>query len=194
MWMLNFIPDWMFHLAALGSIFVLIISFISSRLIPVIYRLPVQFVALALAVGAVWLEGNFYNQRSWQQRIDEQQAEIARLEAASQQITIETVTKYIERTKIVKEKSGVIIKEIPKYITAEVDARCDIPVAAVVLHDAAAKSEFPDTTNGINAGTSDVTLSRLLDTTVANYGTFHEVREQLMALQDWVREQKKLNP
>jgi hypothetical protein len=64
-----------------------------------------------------------------------------------------------------------------------------------VLHDAAAKNVVPDSTTGTNEGAArDVTLSRLLDTTVLNYGTFYEVKEQLKALQDWAREQKKINP
>jgi len=63
-----------------------------------------------------------------------------------------------------------------------------------LLHDAAAKNELPDPATGAIKGASNVTLSKLLDTTVLNYGTFYEVREQLKALQDWVREQKKINP
>lgn len=194
MWLLSFIPDWIIHLVALASIGLLAISFLASNLIPLLYRLPAQFLGIALLVGSIWLEGGIANEASWQIKVAEQQAEIARLEVASGQVTIQTVTKYIERTKVVKEKADVIVKEIPKYITAEHDSQCAIPRAAIVLHDAAAKNELPDSARLADAGTSDVTLSRLLDTTALNYGTFHEVREQLKALQDWAREQKKLNP
>ena len=194
MWMLSFIPDWIIHLVAIASLALLFISFLVSNLIPLIYRLPAQYLALILVAGSIWLEGGLANEESWKAKVAAQQLEIARLETASQEVTVKTITKYIERTRVVKEKADVIIKEIPKYITKEHDSQCAIPSAAIVLHDAAAKNELPDATRLANAGTSDVTLSRLLDTTALNYGTFYEVREQLKALQDWVREQKKLNP
>jgi hypothetical protein len=194
MWMLNFIPDWILHLVALGSLSLLFISFLVSGLIPVQFRLPAQILGVVLVTGSVWLEGGLYNQANWQDQIAAQKQEIARLYAASKEVTIKTVNKYIERTRIVKEKADVIVKEIPKYITQEHDSKCAIPVAAIVLHDAAAKNELPDTARLADDRTSDVTLSRLLDTTALNYGTFYEVREQLKALQDWVRDQKALNP
>jgi hypothetical protein len=192
--MLNFIPDWIIHLVALGSLVLLFISFLVSNLIPLIYRIPAQYLALILVAGSLWLEGGLANEESWRAKVAAQQLEIARLDAASKEVTIKTVTKYIERTRVVKEKANVIVKEIPKYITKEHDSQCAIPRAAIVLHDAAAKNELPDAARLTDAGTSDVTLSRLLDTTALNYGTFYEVREQLKALQDWAREQKKLNP
>jgi hypothetical protein len=194
MWLLNFIPDWILHLVALGSLSLLFISFLVSGLIPVQFRLPAQILGVALVVVSVWLEGGLYNQANWQDQIAAQKQEIARLDAASKEVTVKTVNKYIERTRIVKEKADVIVKEIPKYITQEHDSKCAIPVAAIVLHDAAAKNELPDTARLADDRTSDVTLSRLLDTTALNYGTFYEVREQLKALQDWVRDQKALNP
>ena len=194
MWLLNFIPDWILHLVALGSLSLLFISFLVSGLIPVQFRLPAQILGVALVVVSVWLEGGLYNQANWQDQIAAQKQEIARLDAASKEVTVKTVNKYIERTRIVKEKADVIVKEIPKYIIQEHDSKCAIPVAAIVLHDAAAKNELPDAARLADDRTSDVTLSRLLDTTALNYGTFYEVREQLKALQDWIRDQKALNP
>jgi hypothetical protein len=194
MWMLSFIPDWIIHVVAVASLALLFISFLVSNLIPLLYRIPAQYLGLVLVAGSIWFEGGLANEAHWQAKVLEQQTEIARLEAASEQVTVKTITKYIERTKVVKEKSDVIVKEIPKYITQEHDSQCAIPHAAIVLHDAAAKNEVPDAARLADAGTSDVTLSRLLSTTALNYGTFYEVREQLKALQDWVREQKKLNP
>jgi hypothetical protein len=194
MWLLSFIPDWIIHFVALASLAILLISFLVGALIPLSYRIAVQLLALILVAGSIWLEGGIANQAIWQQKVLKQQVEIAQLEATSQQVTVKTITKYIDRVKIVKEKARVIVKEIPKYITKEHDSQCDIPNAAIVLHDAAAKNELPDAARLADEGTSDVTLSQLLDTTALNYGTFYEVREQLKALQDWIREQKKLNP
>ena len=192
---INFIPDWVAVLALALSLTVLVASFVAAWLIPAQFRVTLQALAIVVLVAAAALAGAQYNERSWAIRVAEQQAEIARLQAASERVTTEVVTRYIDRTRVVKEKADAVIREIPVYITAEADAACTIPGAAVLLHDAAATNQVPDPARLAHAApASNVTLSRLLDTTVTNYGTFYEVREQLRALQDWVREQHKLNP
>ena len=39
-----------------------------------------------------------------------------------------------------------------------------------------------------------VTLSSLIKNIISNYGTYFETKEKLLGLQEWVREQEKLNP
>lgn len=42
--------------------------------------------------------------------------------------------------------------------------------------------------------TEPVTLSSLIKNIIGNYGTYFETRERLLGLQEWVKEQQKLNP
>jgi hypothetical protein len=63
-----------------------------------------------------------------------------------------------------------------------------------VLHDAAAKNELPDSTRATDETASNVKLSEATTTIVTNYGICNQNSEQLKALQEWVSEQKKLNP
>ena len=200
MWFLSFIPDSWIHLAIHGitiaGTVLFVLGSLASRL-PLLggNARPFKWLGAVLLLVGVFFEGGIGNEMSWRARVAQQEAEIARLEAASKNASTKIVTKYIERTKVVKEKNDAIRTQVTKYITKEADASCTIPRTAIVLHDAAAKNVVPDATTGTNEGaTGDVTLSRLLDTTVLNYGTFYEVKEQLKALQDWVREQKKINP
>jgi hypothetical protein len=154
-----------------------------------------QIVGIVLLVAGVYFKGSYSTEMHWRNKVDEMNAQIDKIKAESSKASKQVVYKYIERTKIVKENSNAIRTQVTKYVTKEADANCTIPGSVVVLHDAAAKNVVPDSTTGINEGAArDVTLSRLLDTTVLNYGTFYEVKEQLKALQDWVREQKKINP
>jgi len=192
---INFIPDWVAAVVLALALAILVVGAIATWLIPAQIRVPAQALAILVLVISAALVGAQYNERSWAIRVAEQQAEIARLQAASAEITAKVVTRYIDRTRVVKENSDAVIREIPVYITPEADAACTITAAAVLLHDAAAANQVPDAARLAHAGAaSNITLSRLLDTTVTNYGTFYEVREQLRALQDWVREQHKLNP
>jgi hypothetical protein len=200
MWILSFIPDsflaWVINIILIAGIAGTIAGFF-LKFIPFInrYSTVLQLVGVVLLVAGVYFKGSYSTEMHWRNKVDEMTAQIDRIKAESSKASKQVVYKYIERTKVVKEKNDAIRTQVTKYVTKEADANCTIPGSVVVLHDAAAKNVVPDSTTGINEGAArDVTLSRLLDTTVLNYGTFYEVKEQLKALQDWAREQKKINP
>lgn len=200
MWILSFIPDsfliWVINAILIAGIAGTVAGFF-FKFVPFIsrYSTVFQLAGIVLLVAGVYFKGSYSTEMHWRNKVDEMNAQIDRIKAESSKASKQVVYKYIERTKVVKEKNNAIRTQVTKYITKEADANCTIPNSAVVLHDAAAKNVVPDTSTGANEGaTRDVTLSRLLDTTVLNYGTFYEVKEQLKALQDWVREQKKINP
>jgi len=200
MWILSFIPDsflaWVINIILIAGIAGTIAGFF-LKFIPFInrYSTVLQLVGVVLLVAGVYFKGSYSTEMHWRNKVDEMTAQIDRIKAESSKASKQVVYKYIERTKVVKEKNNAIRTQVTKYVTKEADANCTIPGSVVVLHDAAAKNVVPDSTTGINEGAArDITLSRLLDTTVLNYGTFYEVKEQLKALQDWAREQKKINP
>jgi hypothetical protein len=200
MWILSFIPDsflaWVINIILIAGIAGTVAGFF-LKFIPFInrYSTVLQLTGVVLLVAGVYFKGSYSTEMHWRNKVDEMNAQIAQIKANSDQASKQVVYKYIERTKVVKEKNDAIRTQVTKYVTKEADANCTIPGSVVVLHDAAAKNVVPDSTTGTNEGAArDVTLSRLLDTTVLNYGTFYEVKEQLKALQDWVREQKKINP
>lgn len=191
MWLLSFLPDWIFYGLALAS-FVALVAATFFKVIPFIgkYALPIQLLSFVSLLISVFLCGGLANEASWQLKVAKTNAEIAELKAKSEKVSTKVVTKYIDRIQVVKQKGN----EIVKYINKESDARCELPNSFVVLHDAAAKNELPDSTRATDARTSDIKLSDATTTVVQNYGTCWEIREQLKALQEWVSEQKKLNP
>lgn len=191
MWLLSFVPDWIFYGLALAS-FVALVAATFFKVIPFIgkYAIPIQLLSFVLLLLSVFLCGGLANEAAWQLKVAKTNAEIAELKAKSEKVSTKVVTKYIDRIQVVKEKGN----EIVKYVNKESDAKCELPNSFVVLHDAAAKNELPDPTRASNAGASEVKLSGATTTIVQNYGTCWEIREQLKALQEWVAEQKKLNP
>jgi hypothetical protein len=193
MWLIEFLPFWVFHLIVLVGIGGIIVSEV-LKFIPfvTIYRLPIQVASIIALVFGVYMEGGISNQEKWEAKVAEAKLEMAQKETASAEATTKVVTKYVTKIQIVKEKGDVIIKEVPKYITKESDAKCPIPNAFVVLHDSASKNEVPDATRLANEGTSDTKLSTVTETVVGNYSICHQNAEQLKALQDWVREQQKV--
>jgi len=191
MWLLSFVPDWIFYGLALAS-FVALILATFLKVIPFIgkYAIPIQLLSFVVLLVSVFLCGGLANEASWQLKVAKTNAEIAELKVKSEKVSTKVVTKYIDRIQVVKEKGN----EIVKYINKESDTKCELPNSFVMLHDAAAKNELPDPTRASDAGASEVKLSGATTTIVQNYGTCWEIREQLKSLQEWVIEQKKLNP
>ena len=191
MWLLSFLPDWIFYGLAFIS-FIALVFATFFKVIPFIgkYAMPIQLLSFVTLLISVFLCGGLANEASWQLKVAKTNAEIAELKAKSETVSTKVITKYIDRIQVVKEKGN----EIVKYINKESDSKCELPNSFVVLHDAAAKNELPDPSRASNAGASDIKLSGATTTIVQNYGTCWEIREQLKALQEWVSEQKKLNP
>lgn len=184
MWMLDFLPFWVFHLFTLAAIG----AFVACTVL----RLPYKPFAVMAIIVAVFLEGGISNQEKWEAKVAEVKLEMAKKDAASSDATTKVVTKYVTVDRIVKEKGDAILKEIPKFISQTADAQCVVPNGFVVLHDSASRNEVPDSTRGVDEGTSKVKLSGIAETVTKNYTTYYQVSEQLKALQEWVTEQQKI--
>lgn len=84
-----------------------------------------------------------------------------------------------------------IIKEVPTYVTPQIDSSYPLSWAFVRVHDAAALgvdvSAISLPAGQSDAGASTVAPSALADIIAGNYGSCHANAKQLTALQAWVR-------
>jgi hypothetical protein len=192
MWIIDWLPTFVVHLITLAGLGGLIVSFLAGFLIPQQYKLIAQVCSVLVLALGLYLEGGLSNEDKWQAKVKEMQVQIAQTEKAGAEATVKVVTKFVDRVQIVKEKGDVIVQKVPEYITKESDAKCTIPNGFVVLHDAAAKSEVPDSSRGSNEAPSGVALSTVGKTVVENYTTCHQNVEQLKALQEWVKTQERI--
>lgn len=193
MWILDLLPFWIFHLILAAGIVGTFVAFLFGN-IPFIskYALPLKIISIFVVVCGLYMEGGISNQERWEAKVAEAKLEVAKKETASAEVTTKVVTKYVNKIEIVKEKGDAIIKEVPVYITASADAQCAIPNGFVLLHDSASRNEVPDSSRGVDAGTSEVKLSGVATTVTENYTTYHKVAEQLKALQEWIRQQQNI--
>lgn len=122
--------------------------------------------------------------------------ENAILASKAGQVTIEVVTKYIDRVTVVSEKADEIVREIPIYVTKEADKHCTITDGWVFNHDRAAalssssSSRVPKAPTKPDEATSGIELSDAAATISRNYETCSKVMEQLKSLQEWVLKQE----
>jgi hypothetical protein len=116
------------------------------------------------------------------------------LEKKAGEVTIEVVTKYIEKVTVVTEKGDEIIKEVPFYVTEKANSGCTITDGWVYNHNRAAAgtatSRLPEAPRDVDAATSGIELSDSSATIAENYKRYHQVATQLKALQDWIRKQE----
>ena len=64
--------------------------------------------------------------------------EVVALKAAvkQEQASIKTVTEYVDKVRVVRQKGETVIKEVPVYITKDVDSGCVIPNSFGLLWNA----------------------------------------------------------
>jgi hypothetical protein len=191
MWLLEWLPTWVFHLAVLSGLLGLIVAkFFSYITFIRTYALPINLLAFFVLVFGVYMEGSISNQEAWEAKIATAKLEAEKKETAAAETTIKVVTKYIKQIEVVKEKGNEIIKQVPTYITKADDASCSVPNGFVMLHDSASRNEVPDTTRAPDEGASKIKISGVAETVIDNYTTYYQVSEQLKALQQWVKEQQ----
>jgi hypothetical protein len=148
MWILHFLPDalilWICNTILLAGILLTVVAFFTER-ISVInqYRMPVQFLGIALLVMGVYWRGGYAIEMEWRERVAKVQAQVAAAEAASKETNTKIVTKVVTKTQVIRTRGADIVKyvdrEIIKYDTKFAPGgECEIPKEFIkALNDAA---------------------------------------------------------
>jgi hypothetical protein len=140
MWLLDWLPSWIFHLVVLAGIAGLLVAqFI--KFIPLVtqYRLPIQIGSiLALTIG-LYMEGGISNQEKWEARVKEVQEKVAAAEVKSKEENVRIEKKVVTKIEVVRERGDDIVKYIDREIT-KYDNTCVIPKEFVKAHNDAAEA------------------------------------------------------
>lgn len=138
MWILNFIPDFVVHLAVAAGIVALLVTAFLGDLIPVIYKMPVQIAGIVVLALSLWLEGASYNQDVWEAKVTELEAKVQQAEEKSAVVNKEIEYKFIDKVKVVHD-TKVVIQEKIREVEKIVDAKCEVaPEAIDILNRSAA--------------------------------------------------------
>ena len=117
MWLLNFLPDWIFYALVLFSIIGLVaVQFIFHVIPSFAYKLPIQAALVALLVYGVYMSGVIANEEKWKARVAEVEAKLDEANNKSAIETVKVVEKIVYQKLIVKEKGNDIIKYIDKEV------------------------------------------------------------------------------
>ena len=146
-WLINFLPNWIFHTVLLVGILGLI-STIVAGVIPFIktYILPIQIVSILLTVTGVWFEGAISNQEAWEAKVKEVEARVAAAELKSAEANTKIVTKVVKQLELVRTRGDNIIKYVDREVTTNKEVikfveNCPIPKIVIDTHNAAASNQ-----------------------------------------------------
>lgn len=148
---------------------------------------PWLLLGLLAIVGGLYLRQQSSGYEARAQRAEQAAARL-QAELAQARLGERVVVRYVDRVRILRANAADLHQEIPRHVTTSADAACPVPVGFVRVHDAAAQGVPIDPAAGDpDAPAPGITLSAVADTVAGNYGTCHEIREQLIGLQDYVR-------
>jgi len=178
--------EWIVH----GVLLFGILLFITSRFAG-FYQIIVQPIAILLIVLGLFFEGSIFSTKEHRKQVEEYKEKVRLAEEQSQQVNTVIETKVIDKIMIVKEKTDANVQIIEKVVT-KYDSMCILSNAAISLHNNASQNAISSSAGSTVEGTSNVKASELLTTVTENYGTYYQMREQLLGWQQWYLEQRKI--
>ena len=115
MWLLQWLPNWVFHLILLLGLLGLGASFL-LKFFPSVapYKVLIQVVASLMIVLGVYMEGAISNQAWWELRVAEAEKRVAEAEKKAAEANGKIEYVIVEKTKVVE----VVDHIIPSYRAA----------------------------------------------------------------------------
>lgn len=149
MWILQWLPNWIFYAVLLAGVFGLIatyfIRFLSFIPFIYVYKTPIQIGSIiAISIGT-FMSGAIYDNESWQARVREMEEKVAAAEAQSKVENIKIVEKVVNKVQIIKSRGQDIVKYVDREIVKydEKFAKggvCEIPKEFIKAHNDAAEA------------------------------------------------------
>ena len=147
MWLLHWLPNWIFYAVLIAGVFGLVVSYLIRFLsfIPFlyVYKTPIQICSMiAIAIGT-FMSGAIYDNNAWEDRVKEMEAKVAAAEVQSKEENVKIVTKLVTKTQVIKTRGEDIVKyidrEVVKYDTKFAPGgECEIPKEFIkAINDAA---------------------------------------------------------
>ena len=136
MWILQFLPNWIFYILLLAGILAILITHF-VKILP-----QAQLIKLASAVAiivSIYMIGAISNNDAWLARVKDLEVKVAEAEAKSATTNTEIVQKTLVKTQVVRERGQDIIKYVDREVV-KYDTTCVIPKEFVLIHNRAAEA------------------------------------------------------
>jgi len=162
---------------------------IPALAIPFAAKIAIATIASAALFGSGLYVGHRWGVSSCYEATIEAQRHT--IETGIQQAVVsdKTITQYVDRVQIVKEKGREIIKEVKIYVKEKNDVQCVINNGFVRMWNDANNNSISTSSGNSDEIPSAVILSEIATQHAKEAVICSETEQQLLSLQDWVREQ-----
>ena len=136
MWILQFLPNWIFYL----TLFTGIAAFLVTRFVRILPNAQlIQMASVAVVAVSIYMIGAISNNDAWLARVKDLETKVAQAEAKSATLNTDIVEKVVVKTQVIKQRG----EDIVRYVDREVvkyDANCVIPKEFITTHNRAAEA------------------------------------------------------
>ena len=146
MWILQWLPNWIFYGIFFAGLLGLIATYV-MKFIPFVYvyRTPIQAVSVVLIALGTYMSGAISNEEAWQARVKEMESKVEAAAVESAQENVKIVEKIVKKTEYIKTRGQDVVKyidkEIVKYDTKFLPGgQCEIPKEFIEAHNRAAEA------------------------------------------------------
>ena len=137
MWLLNWLPDWLFYAVGLVGLIGLFSTYL-LRFIPIpaiyMYKTPIQLVSIVLIGFATYISGGIANEAKWNARVKEVEVKVAAAEIESAKQNVKIIEKVVKKTEYITKKGNDVIQYVDREIV-KYDSSCVIPKEFVKAHN-----------------------------------------------------------
>lgn len=134
MWILQFLPSWIFALTGFSSVAVYLVTK-TTNILP--YQKLLEYGSIFVLGFSVYMVGAIHNNDTWLAKVRELEAKLQVAEAESREANTKIETKVVTKTQVIKQRA----QETVQYIDREVvryDTSCVIPPEFISAHNKAA--------------------------------------------------------
>ena len=136
MWILQFLPSWIFYLALLAGIAALLVTHF-VQILP--NAQLIKLASVAVVLFSIFMIGAISNNDAWLAKIKDLEIKVAEATAKSANLNTDIVEKTVVKTQIVKQRGQDIIKYVDREVV-KYDTTCVIPKEFVLIHNRAAEA------------------------------------------------------
>lgn len=133
MWLLSFIPDWVFYII----LFVGVVGLFASKFAPVFYKTAVLGVSIAFIVVGLFMSGAVHDNNAWKLRVADLEKKVAEASTKSEKENVKIVEKVVVKREYYKLRGNDVIQYVDREIV-KYDDKCVIPKEFIEAHNKAA--------------------------------------------------------
>ena len=138
MWILKWLPDFVFYLILLAGLLGIAASF-ALKFIPFVaqYRIPIQWAGGIVTAFGLYMTGAISDNDAWLARVADLERQVAAAEARSAEQNVKIVTQVVTKREYYRTRGNDIVQYVDREV-AKYDNTCPVPSEVVKAHNDAA--------------------------------------------------------